>query len=36
MDEWLKVPVDRVPPKVGRMVVLMGLTALLVMSVRVV
>ncbi len=32
MDEWLQVPVDRVPPRVGRLVLLMGLTALMVLS----
>lgn len=32
MDEWLVVPADRETPRVGRLVLLMGLTALVLMS----
>jgi len=31
MDEWLVVPADRETPRVGRLVLLMGLTVLLMM-----
>jgi len=31
MDEWLRVPADRDPPRVGRLVLLMGLTMLVMM-----